>query len=459
MDAIRRGIPMQYSSVVFLVILFGAGSTCFGQRTGCPVAEDRSRHDADGIVLDYPSNWQVLRLEEGGVRAQAFLPDGFTMENAPCSLQLLRMPAPEVATLEAAAQWFLAECQKREPRTRQTGPIRRGTLDGSPSVIIPFTGPDENGVDWDSGELIVQLHGREVVALISESSAGTWPRVGPALTKIISSIRLDGGAGSPAPTGSSNPAFQITSGPKQFRHSEFSFQYPGNWGITPGETETAAVYRSDREGTPFYRLQLQPLDGTDNVIVVSYHKFAADKLCGSIAQWMEGVLDVEYTISFFDKNNVTERFPAGAVWTTRASRSVKMPGTEFLRSTVCSNGQVATVVFGYRPGYPSAAREMILRTLSFSGVQPTLEGSWDGTGSVLTFGDDGRAQLSMEPPYQVMSRRGTYRVSGGRVTITWSASQGLGAQQVWNCGYTFSSGELHLDCGRGPQVYRRSGVQ
>jgi hypothetical protein len=326
-------------------------------------------------------------------------------------------------------------------------------------LTIPFTAPDSNGVDWDNGEFIVRFQGRELFAVISEAYAVTWPSIAPALARIISSIRLNGDAGSPAQATPSDPAFMITTGPKQFRHPEFSFQYPGNWGITPGETETAAVYRGDKGGTPFYRFRLQPLDGSENDIVISYHKFPSDKLCGSIAEWMEGVLNVEYTTSFFDQQNITERFPAGAVFTTRASRSAKLPGIEILRSTVCSNGQVVSVVFGFRPGYPATARDMILRTLSFGGVNPTVNGSWDTSGSVLTFRDDGGAQLSVDPPYQVLSKSGTYRLSGGRLTIMWKARSGLGSQQVWNCGYTFTSGELHLDCGHGTQVYRRSGVQ
>jgi hypothetical protein len=121
------------ASAVFVLILFGLASTCFGQRAGCPVAEDRNRHNADGITLDYPSNWQVLRANDGAARALALFPEGFTFENSPCSLQAVWMQAPEGATLDAEAQWFLAQCQQREPRTKQTGPIRRGRLDGSPS--------------------------------------------------------------------------------------------------------------------------------------------------------------------------------------------------------------------------------------------------------------------------------------------------------------------------------------
>src|SRR5215831_16655798 len=76
---------------VFLFILFGPMSACFGQRAGCPIAEDRGRHSEHGIVLDYPSNWRVQRGEDGGVRALALFPEGFTFENSPCSLQVLWM--------------------------------------------------------------------------------------------------------------------------------------------------------------------------------------------------------------------------------------------------------------------------------------------------------------------------------------------------------------------------------
>ena len=450
---------------IFLLILLGTGFPCFAQPAGCPVSSNYTRHDAGGIVLEYPSNWQVLSGEDGETRGLALFPEGFTFATSPCSLQVIWMPPPAGATLDATAQWYLAEAQKKTPRLKQNGPTRRGSLNGSPSLTIPFLAPDDNGVDWDEGEFVITLLGREMLILMPQSFAGTWERVGPVMSGIIASVRLNGGAASPAqpapgsPAQAPNPSTMITSGPKQFRHPEFSFQYPGNWGITPGETETAAVFKADRKGTPFYRLQLQPLDGTENVILVSYHKFSPPQPCIGTAQWLEGMLNVEYSISYFDQDNVPERFPAGAVTTTRASRSLKMPGTEVLRSSVCSNGQVVTVVFAYNTGYPSTARDMILRTLSFSGVKQTLDGSWDGEGpSVLTFQNDGTAGLSLAPPAQVSSKHGTYRVSGERVTITWNASPGLGGQQVWNCGYTFTSGELHLDCGRGTQVYRRSGI-
>lgn len=446
------------TSAVFL-LLTAAFGPCYGQRVGCPVAEDRTRHDVNGMVLDYPSNWLVQSGEDSGVRALAIFPDGFTIENAPCSVQVLWMQAPEGATLDAAAESLFKQFEQREPRTKRTGPIRRGSLDGSPSITIPFTAPDSNGVDWDNGELIVRFHSGELLAVIPETYAATWPRVSPALARIVNSIRLNAATATPSQINAYDPALMITRGPKQFRHPEFSFQYPGNWGITPGETETAAVYRSDNQGTPFYRFRLQPLDGTENDIVISYHKFPPDKLCGSIAEWMEGVLNVEYTMSFFDQRNITERFPAGAVFTTKASRSAKLPGMEILRSTVCSNGQVVTVAFGYQPGYPATARDMILRTLSFSGLEPTLKGSWEGTGSVLTFEDGGTAQLAFDPPNQAFSRRGTYSASGQQLTITWKPPAAFGRQEVWNCSYKFTSGELHLGCGTGTQVYHRSGVQ
>ena len=64
-----EGLAMRYgcspagfrASAVFLSILSGAGSTCFAQPAGCPVAEDRNRYNAGGIVLDYPSNFAPER--------------------------------------------------------------------------------------------------------------------------------------------------------------------------------------------------------------------------------------------------------------------------------------------------------------------------------------------------------------------------------------------------------------
>jgi hypothetical protein len=345
--------------------------------------------------------------------------------------------------------------RKDKPGWVQTGRQQTTSVDGRPALLSSYSGLDENGVDRGILQFITVFDGAEILMLIPQSYENEWTGAAPVFTAILRSIKF------PQTNPSAAPAPPPSTGPHEYRDSNFSFRYPGSWLPVPDRAISySATFRGDSRGeTPFTRVDIGSVDGSGAEIVVWYHNFAG-KPCPSIAQYMEGLLNVEHTISFFDQRNVAEQFPAGAVYTTKATRSFKQPGIEVLRSTVCSNGQTASVVFAYPTGYSTEAREMVMRTLSFGGSRASLIGSWDGDGGVLTFTADGKVERSYAPPYSGLRNRGTYQLSPGTVTLSWTTQNGVASSERTACTYSFSGDDLNLNCGRnGPRVYRRSSVQ
>jgi hypothetical protein len=196
--------------------------------------------------------------------------------------------------------------------------------------------------------------------------------------------------------------------------------------------------------------------GEEATIFVLYSPYKPGISCGEIAQNLDGFLNVEYTMSYFDQIKVAENFPAGEVFTTRATRSRKQPETEVSRSIVCAAGRVAVVVFGYPSGYPQSARDLVMRTLSFENSNTSANshesfvGDWTAQDGVLTLNADGSANLSYNGSF--LSNRGRYAIKNGTISFTWTQMLVPGRSAQWNCSYSIraSGTQLFLACNPGP---------
>src|SRR5262249_6223999 len=160
------------------------------------------------------------------------------------------------------------------------------------------------------------------------------------------------------------------------------------------------TFAGDKPPQLYYRVALTSPDGTATLLV-HYRKFKDDALCGEVAQRLEGLLNVEYTISYFDQREMAPaRTASGEVFSSKATRSRKLPDSEVITSIICARGHTASVVFYYPTGYPEEARELVMRTLSFgnkgsnSQSSSSLVGEWNGEGSVLTLSANGSAELA-----------------------------------------------------------------
>jgi hypothetical protein len=159
---------------------------------------------------------------------------------------------------------------------------------------------------------------------------------------------------------------------------------------------------------------------------------------------------------FMDQHNVAESFPAGNVITVQSSQSLHAPGVEAISSTVCSDRDVAYVLYVYNNAQSGshAPRALVMSTLEFNS-HPTLVGEWNGQGAVLIFDSNGTVTLS----YLTMGvgeNRGTYIADADSVKIYWTTVTGVQQDTTWNCRYTIEGSKLTLDCSGQPKhVYTR----
>src|SRR5262245_971807 len=90
------------------------------------------------------------------------------------------------------------------------------------------------------------------------------------------------------------------------------------------------------------------------------------------------------------KELAPEHSDAGEVFSSKATRSRKLPNSEVVTSIVCSEGHAASVVFYYPIGYSPEARNLVMRTLSFGDTTASansprsLVGDWNSEDGVLT---------------------------------------------------------------------------
>jgi hypothetical protein len=400
----------------------------------CHAAELGPHYTAAAVSFDYPTDWQAVPSEDGSI-VRVF-PKGTAFANSACALEMLVVNRPPSGDLRAGVLDFFQRLQKRVPGTERSGEMRSLTVANTPALLLPFKQPASNG-GTDLGQVVGLLTPTGMLVASSSSADADWPQARPIISRIIGSLRLNGGAG----------AIQ------QFHTREFAFSYPGDWRIVGGSVETGVVLRGDRSGQTFQRVKLEPLGG-DATMSVLYGQYKPGVSCGEIAQYLGGSLNVEYTISYFDFDDLHESFPAGDVFTRRYARSRKEPGKEVLRSIVCSAGRVAVVVFGYPSGYPRTARELLMRTLSFANNSlRSFVGDWSSEDGVLTLNADGSAALSFNGGF--LKNRGTYSIHEQTISFAWSATVVPGIPSRQTCSYSVrkSGAELALACTPGPKSW------
>jgi hypothetical protein len=410
----------------------------------CHAAELGPHYAAPAVSFDYPTDWQAVPSEDGSI-VRVF-PEETDFANSACSLEIFVAKRPPNGDLRAGMLDFFQRLREKYPGTERTGEIR--SVAKMPALSVPFKQPASNG-GTDLGQAVGLLTPTGMLVAYSVSADTVWPQAYPIISRIIFSLRLNAG-----PRGSTgSPSGAGAGARQQFHTGEFTFSYPGDWRIVGGGVETGVVLRGDRSGQTFQRVKLEPLGG-DATMSVLYGQYKPGVSCGEIAQYLGGSLNVEYTISYFDFDDLHESFPAGDVFTTRYARSRKEPGKEVLRSIVCSAGRVAVVVFGYPSGYPRSARELVMRTLSFANDSlRSFVGDWSSEDGVLTLNADGSAALSFNGGF--LKNRGTYSIHEQTISFAWSATVVPGIPSRQTCSYSVrkSGAELALACIPGPKSW------
>ena len=432
---------------IFVAALLFPSDTDAAQVT-CHANASGQSHEIEDISVNLPSDWQVLPARSASARAFALLPQGTPYEDAVCTVQVIWIPEPPTRDLDGATSWYFAQLGTRHPGTQPRAAVQRFSVGNADGRLIRFVRPGD-GSGFEEGELMLFASSGRFIAVIATAFQSEWPQASPILTRVLRSVHPNSGA---------SPAQQrtVAGTAQEFQHPEFSFRYPSGW---MAMADASFTFAGDKPPQPYYRVALTSPDGAA-ALTVHYRKFKDDALCGELAQRLEGLLNVEYTISYFDQRELAPgRTDAGEVFSSKATRSRKLPDSEVITSIVCARGYTASVVFYYPTGYPQEARELMMRTLAFgnsstnsqsSSSPASLVGEWNGEGSVLTLNANGSAELAYLGTN--MSNRGRYQLTGDMIMFNWNTVFSLARSEQWKCSYSVRGTQLSLACSPGPAM-------
>lgn len=364
----------------------------------------------------------------------------------PCAMKIEWLSGAPAGAAEAH-QWYF-------DRVRRPGMVAveaniPAELDGIPALQTMFEIPDPQGADSVRGAIITLPLYHEVVAFLLLAPEAEWPAAGKIFLALLDSVKLLGVIPFLTNPQAAPPRAAVqTARAAEIRDGNFAFQVPPGW----------QVNRKGPAADGYQLVELIPESGAGAIIQVRHRNFAAGGPpggCDMARHQFEGSLSLDIGGMFLNDVPVAESVPAGGVTTRLGTRNFKHPELALMTSAVCSVSDIALLGYIVNQGVTDQkpARDRVLQSISFGGARPSLSGTWQGQGSVLTLSGDGTAEISFS---NGLANQGSYVTQGSRLTFEWRTLMSLPRRATWNCDYSLQGLELRLNCDAGgARTYRR----
>jgi hypothetical protein len=411
---------------------------CVQPGLGCEASRSLQPFRSDWISIDRPENW--IPRANGNIKNVLIAPQGHADDKGQitCGMLIGRIDNLQNVELSRLTADLIEQYRKSNPTLTVLQGGRPIMVDGIPGLRTPLS--TTSGSVRERNDLVTVFQAGSLTYFILISPEGELWRLDPVFQTMVNSARL-GGVSNPAvpvivPSTAGRPGMG-----SEFRTSQLSFQYPQGWRLAD---------RSPADGK-FTFLTIMPPTGGPQQILVRYYKTVPNVLCGVVHQNFVSAFRQESN-GFWQERFVTESFDAGNVTTSSLTRQDQRPPANLV-STVCSNGDVAQVVYEYdHTRLGREPRDLVMRTLAFASVG--LAGEWRGPGDALRFDENGTVRQWFTS--MLNESRGTYRHENGRLVITWDVVMSVPKRAVWDCASSITGAKLTLSCqGIGTMVYSR----